>query len=158
MEVKLKKFLGVAAALAAFAAFPAHADSTTVWFVPGPVDLRAGPDNTFPVVATIPAQAHMDLEGCLSGWTWCDVSWNGQRGWVSGHDIESIYQNKTSYVTELGPTVNVPVVTYNTSTYWDTYYKTQPFYTKREEFVKWEPAPSVPPPSEPPAQSSATTP
>ena len=139
----MKKFFAIATA--AFLSFPvlaAHADTTTVWFVPGPVDLRAGPDAAFPVVVTVPAQAHMDLQGCLQGWTWCDVSWNGDRGWVSGRDIESIYQNKTSYVTDIGETEKIPVLTYSTDTYWDSYYRKAPFYTQREHFLEWKPVPT----------------
>jgi uncharacterized protein YraI len=127
----------------------AHADTTTVWFVPGPVDLRSGPDESFPIVASIPSKEHMELEGCLQNWTWCDISWNGQRGWVSGHAIEAIYQNKTSYVADIASTANVPVITYNTGTYWDTHYRTAPFYTQREHYIHWTPALS---------SSSASTP
>jgi len=146
----MRKIIALAGvACLALAASAANASTTTtIWFVPGSVDLRAGPDETFPVVATIPPNAHMDLEGCLSGYTWCDVSWNDERGWVSGRNIEAINQNKTVDLTDLAPEVKVPVVTYNTASYWDTYYKTTPFYVKREKYITWEPAP---------AASSATT-
>jgi uncharacterized protein YraI len=129
----MKKLTVLASILTIFAATPAMADS--VWFVKDTVDLHAGPDTTFPVVASIPAEAHMQLEGCIHTWNWCDVSWNGQRGWVSGDDIQSVYENKPMVVTKIGPTMHVPVVTYDTQTYWDTYYKTAPFYTQRERYV-----------------------
>ena len=68
----MRKIIALAGvACLALAASAANASTTTtIWFVPGSVDLRAGPDETFPVVATIPPNAHMDLEGCLSGYTW----------------------------------------------------------------------------------------
>jgi uncharacterized protein YraI len=147
----MKKLFMLTGAVLTLSGFAAHAETTTtIWFVPGTVQLRAGPDMSFPVVASIPSNERMALEGCLQGWSWCDVNWNGQRGWVSGKDIEAIHQNKTVRLSEIvSPPVQVPVVTYNTAAYWDTYYKTTPFYTKRQEFFRWEPAP---------ASSSATSP
>ena len=56
----------------------------------------------------------------------------------SGGQVETTYQDKPSYVVDAGPTLKVPVVTYDTNTYWDSNYRSAPFYTQRERYVQWE--------------------
>ncbi len=44
--------------------------------------LRAGPDPANAVVATMPANAVIDVEGCIRGSYWCRVNYGGITGWA----------------------------------------------------------------------------
>lgn len=68
-----------AAALAAPAAASAATGHTT-----GSVNLRAGPGTQYGRIAVIPAGARVEVFGCSS---WCTVSYQGYRGWVSAKYI-----------------------------------------------------------------------
>ena len=46
------------------------------------VNLRAGPDRSFPLVTWFPPRTQVRVFGCTTGWRWCDVAARGWRGWV----------------------------------------------------------------------------
>jgi uncharacterized protein YraI len=46
------------------------------------VNLRSGPDRTFPLVTWFPAGTPVTVVGCLDGYRWCDVISGPNRGWV----------------------------------------------------------------------------
>lgn len=63
------------------------------------LNLRTGPGENYPVATVIAASTAVDVQGCLAGSSWCQVTYNGQQGWAS-----------SSYLSTLS---NMPVVTYN---------------------------------------------
>ncbi|MEL6622228.1 MAG: SH3 domain-containing protein, partial [Pseudomonadota bacterium] len=67
------------ASTAASAATPAVATTN--------VNLRAGPSTHFPVVKVVPAGARLVTFGCVKGYTWCDVSFAGNRGWLAARYV-----------------------------------------------------------------------
>jgi uncharacterized protein YraI len=103
-------------------------------FIVGQTDLRAGPDEQFPSVDMLPAGAQVEVFGCLSGNVWCDVGFQQDRGWVSGQDLEVMYQSNRVKVVEVQTEV-VPVVTFQVATYWDQYYRSKPFFRDRDRFA-----------------------
>ena len=36
----------------------------------------------------IPPGADMKISGCTQGFIWCDVAWNGNRGWIAGRFLD----------------------------------------------------------------------
>jgi hypothetical protein len=44
------------------------------------VNLRQGPGTTYTIITTIPAGAPIEVSGCQG--QWCQVSWQGQNGYV----------------------------------------------------------------------------
>ena len=58
-------------------------------YVTGNVNLRAGPDPSYPLIDRIPAGTEVDVQGCTDGWEWCDVinANDGSRGWIAGNFI-----------------------------------------------------------------------
>ena len=48
-------------------------------YTTGNVNLRAGPDSGYPLIDTLPAGAPLSIQGCTSGWEWCDVICQGVR-------------------------------------------------------------------------------
>jgi hypothetical protein len=43
------------------------------------VNMRAGPDNSAPVILVVPGRRHVEVIGCDY---WCEVVYNGKRGWI----------------------------------------------------------------------------
>src|SRR5947209_3490973 len=74
------------------------------------VSLKAGPGPGFPVVDRIPAGARVNVHGCISGGRWCDVSWDGERGWVSARYLEYYFRNRYVYLPDYYDVAEVPVV------------------------------------------------
>lgn len=116
--------LGAASALALASSGAWAATAVTV----SSLNLRAGPATGYPVVTTLPASARLVSYGCLGDMTWCDVSWNGQRGWVSSSYIRVIYHAEPVVVTVTSaPIIGVGVVAFDYG-YWQRYYVGRPWY------------------------------
>lgn len=96
--------------------------------------LRAGPGPQYPYVDRLPSGASVTVFGCLRGRVWCDISFQGDRGWVSGQDLEIFFHSRRVRIVEVTP-VFVPVVTFEVSTYWDRYYRSKPFFAQRDRFA-----------------------
>ena len=66
-----KLFLALCAGAGVFAAGSAFAKTP----VTSPATVFSGPGSTYPVVAQIPAGAHVDVMNCYGGWNqgWCQV-------------------------------------------------------------------------------------
>lgn len=95
------------------------------------VNLRAGPSTSYPAVTTIAAGSSVNIHGCLSGYSWCDVTWRHNRGWVSSHFLQARYQSRRVRVVEAAP----PIISFNFSTYWSNNYRHRSFYRDR---TRWE--------------------
>jgi uncharacterized protein YraI len=98
--------------------------------------LFAGPDSQFPPVDQVPAGTSVQVNGCLTGYTWCDVSFQNDRGWISGQALEILYQSRRVRVVEITPDiVIVPFVSFEFHTYWDEHYRDRPFYGERDRYA-----------------------
>jgi uncharacterized protein YraI len=99
------------------------------------LNLRAGPGPAYPVIVTIPTNAIVNIYGCDAALTWCDIDFNGNRGW-----------SYAAYLTYGGavtaplpapmPLPQVvqnppPTVVYDQEAYFNTYYQNQTFYNDR---------------------------
>jgi uncharacterized protein YraI len=121
----MKSLLGVALAL------PVAAHAATA-YTNANVNMRAGPNPEFPLVATIPAGAPVYVNGCIAGYTWCDVTVNGyDRGWIYADYLSYPYQNQPVTIISGGPTLGLPIVTFSIGNYWDSYYRQRPWYSNR---------------------------
>ena len=103
-------------------------------FIVAATDLRAGPDDQFPPVDQMQAGAEVEVFGCLQGNIWCDVAFQQDRGWVSGQDLEVVYQSQRVKAVEVQVEV-VPLVTFEVATYWDRHYHDKPFFKDRDRFA-----------------------
>lgn len=120
----------LAASLVATMAVPSIAAAQDA-IVTTDLNMRAGPSTSFPVVDVIPESAPVDVHGCLTGYSWCDVSSQGNRGWVSSSYLS--YAANGSYVPlmEYTSDVEIPIIAYSVGSYWDTYYRDRPWYGER---------------------------
>ena len=89
------------------------------------VNLRAGPDRSFPLVTWFPPRTQVRVLGCTAGWRWCDVSARGWRGWVSSRYLANV------------PRGRVPVVSFSVGPYWDAHFRNRPWYASRSSWESW---------------------
>lgn len=101
------------------------------------VSMRAGPGTGFPMVNSIPGGAEVDIHGCLRGDAWCDVSWSGDRGWVSSEYLEYLYRDRYVYLPDYFNTIDVPIVPFVLSSYWGSYYSGRPWYRRRAHWTDY---------------------
>jgi len=104
-------------------------------YVVADVNLRAGPDVDYPPITLLPAGAPVLIEGCIEGWTWCDVIAGPDRGWIAGTYLEEAYGGNRVIVTDYGASIGIPVVAFSLGAYWGHYYRGRPWYHDR---VRWE--------------------
>jgi uncharacterized protein YraI len=120
----------MAAALMAGTALPNTASAqdavTTV-----DLNMRAGPSTAFPVVDVIPDSAPVDVHGCVDGYSWCDVTAAGSRGWVSASYLSYMRGDNYLPLVEYVEEYDVPIVTFSVGSYWDNYYRARPWYAER---------------------------
>lgn len=130
--------LPMAAALMAGTAMPIAASAQDA-ITRADLNMRAGPSTAFPVVDVIPESAPVDVHGCVRGYTWCDVTSAGSRGWVSASYLS--YARSGSYVplAEYGPEIDLPIIAFSVGSYWDNYYRGRPWYAERTRWRdRWQ--------------------
>jgi uncharacterized protein YraI len=125
-----------AAVLVAGAAFlPSAAAQAATAFTTGSAEMRAGPDYDYPVVRVIRDDRAVEVFGCLNDWSFCDVGYHSDRGWVAGDDLAVDYRSRRWSIVEGGPYIGLGFVTFSFGSYWDNYYRGRPFYHDR---ARWE--------------------
>ena len=126
--------LSVASLSLAFSALAYAQDG----YVTGNVNLRAGPDPSYPLVDQLPAGTGVSVQGCTSGWEWCDVinQNDGNRGWIAGNFIQYEYQEQPVLLSDYGAQIGIPIVAFSLGLYWDNYYRGRPFYGQREQWYR----------------------
>jgi uncharacterized protein YraI len=112
------------------------------------VNMRAGPDVQYPVVQVVPVNSWISVQGCTTGWQWCDVIAGPNRGWIAGTYIAYMYNSQPVYVADYGAQIGIPIVSFVIGTYWGRYYLNRPFYRDR---ARWYARPiPIRPPARPP--------
>jgi uncharacterized protein YraI len=127
-------------------------------FITHSVSVYAGPDDSYPAVAELDADAPVQVMGCLDDWSWCDVAFEDNRGWVYAPDVIYYYEGGYVPLYTYAPSLGIPVVQFTIGVYWDRYYRERPWYAHREEWMHREPPhhrPPGPPPSVSPPPRSA---
>ncbi|NIF98307.1 SH3 domain-containing protein, partial [Burkholderia sp. Ax-1720] len=149
-----KQFIGavLAGMIAVFAA-PSLAQTPAVTSMT--VNLYAGPAGDYPVVAQLPAGASVTVMGCVSGYSWCDVSLPGLRGWAYGRYLSYPYQGASVPLSNYGATIGLPVVTFALGAYWGSYYRDRPWFGNQSRWNRHPgPRPGPPPAIRPPGHGA----
>lgn len=119
-------------------AMPAAAAAQTA-IVTTDLNLRAGPSVEFPVVIMLPEDSRVRVHGCITDYDWCDVSWDGARGWVNGSYLQHRYRDRDVVLSEYGSELDIPIITFRVGTYWDSYYRGRPWYGQRTRWIgRWD--------------------
>lgn len=118
----------IAAITAAGLAVPATAAPARPGYVTAAVNLRAGPGTGFPAVDTIPGGARVDIHGCLSGYVWCDVGFDGERGFVNSNYLQFLYRGRRVLVIDYADEIGFPIIDFDIGSYWGHYYRHRGFY------------------------------
>jgi uncharacterized protein YraI len=137
--------LGLAALLLAIP-FAASAQDA---FTTRSVNVRAGPDTSYPAVATLGGGAPVEIMGCLDDWSWCDVVFGPNRGWVYAPNLSYVYQGARVPFYTYAPSFGIPIIAFSLGSYWDRYYRGRSWYGRRDYWERREPRhirPAGPPP------------
>jgi uncharacterized protein YraI len=126
-----RQILSMAAVIGAAFAISQNAAAADDARVTVDLNMRAGPATSFPVVDVIPDNGHVTVFGCIDGYDWCDVSWQGTRGWVAANYLRFAYRDRYVPIIEYSDYAEVPVIAFSVGPYWDTYYRNRPWYHRR---------------------------
>ena len=123
------------------------------------VNLRAGPSIEYPMVATLPPGAAVEVFGCEENYGWCDVQLGPDRGWVDAAYLQMAAPSGPVIVADSGVVLGVPIVAFTFGTYWDRWYRGRPWYSRRPYYYNYwnryphgrpPPPPHMRPPMRPP--------
>ena len=114
------------------------------------VNLYAGPASDYPIVAQIPGGAPVTVMGCVAGYSWCDISVPGVRGWVYGGYLNYPYQGTAVPLLKYGAMIGLSIVAFSLATYWNNYYRDRPWYNNQSRWMRHSPPPRRGPPPRPP--------
>lgn len=76
------------------------------------LNLRAGPAGNQQILAVIPANGEVMVDGCLEAANWCQVNYDGTMGWAYGEYLNATMQDQQVVVIENRDTLSLPAVTY----------------------------------------------
>jgi len=128
--------LVLAALPAAAWSYPAYTTKTA--------HLRAGPARDYPVVAVLAQGTALDVQGCLSDFSWCDVIALGDRGWLYAGNIDYVYDGAPVTILDYGPELGIGIIGFSLGEYWDNHYRGRPWYHDRDDWIH-RPRPVQPP-------------
>jgi uncharacterized protein YraI len=95
------------------------------------VNLRAGPGTYYPALLVVPSHAPIAILGCLGDYTWCDVLFQGNRGWMRSIYLQGWYSGYYYSLRDYAPRLGYRVVSFDLGPYWDANYRGRPFYADR---------------------------
>lgn len=128
-----------AAAFCALLVAPSVADAAVRGYATANVNMRSGPSTGYPAVTVIPVGAPVTIYGCMSSVNWCDVVFDGGRGWVSGNYVQAAYRSSRTYVApDYYSGMGIPLVTFDVDRYWGTYYRDRNFYRDRDRWRRYD--------------------
>jgi uncharacterized protein YraI len=139
--------MAIAAVLA-----PAPVDAQYYGYATRNVNVRAGPDRSYPLVGWVQAGAEVEIFGCLESWRWCDIQAGVYRGWAYTGFIAYPYDGGWATIRDIGPESGLPLLAFELDVYWNAWYTTWPWFAQWPWWVSRPPiyVPPWRPPARPP--------
>jgi uncharacterized protein YraI len=106
MQIKSTIFMAAVTA-AVISAAPASAATLAAAMIP--LNIRSGPGPQYSVIGAIPTRGQATVLGCVAGSLWCQVSYNGQLGWVYSQYLSAQFSGRSLIVAEHLNDVRPPV-------------------------------------------------
>ena len=106
-----RKSIMLVAVTATAAAFSASVSAATLAAATIPLNIRSGPGPQYAVVGAIPTRGEATILGCIQGSLWCQVSYNGRRGWAYSQYLTARLSGRSLIVAEHLNDI-APAVTY----------------------------------------------
>ena len=114
------------------------------------VHLRAGPSIEYPSVALLGRGTTVEVFGCEEGYGWCDAQIGSQRGWVDAAYLMAQGPSGAVVIAGSGVVLGLAVTPFVFNTYWGSYYRTMPWYARRDYYYGyWNRYPHGRPPPPP---------
>lgn len=120
----------------------ANAQAQTAYITTN-ANLRAGPDVGYPRVLTVPSGVSVQIYGCINDWSWCDIAWRGQRGWISGALLGYNHSGRRVPVSGYGAQLGLPIVSFVFDSYWNDHYRNSAWYGNRDRWRTHQPGKAV---------------
>lgn len=109
------------------------------------VHVRAGPARDYPVVAVLPPDATVTIEGCLSNYTWCEVLFDdATHGWVYAGNLMEDWNGNNVAILNYGNAISPEILTFSIGAYWGAYYQDRPWYRDRQTWIDRHERPHAP--------------
>jgi uncharacterized protein YraI len=134
MKMKYATGAAVGAAIALAAVSPAQAQ--TLAYASQGITMRAGPDASYPAVAYVPPGAQVAVQGCLSGYSWCDVTAGYERGWVWAAGLNYPYRGRYVALPSIASVVGLGILSFALNDYWGEHYRSRPWYGQRFHYSR----------------------
>jgi hypothetical protein len=99
----------------------------------------------------MPPGDSVEILGCVTGWSWCDILWRGYRGWAAGRYLQVLYRSQPSPVYLYGGAIGIPFINFSINLYWNEHYRSWPFFNELPRFGGYGPPSYRPGPPPPPA-------
>ena len=115
-------------------ALAAPAWSAGYAYVQGAVHLRAGPRIGYPIIMVLGMGSRVYVHGCVSDYSWCDVTADGMRGWVSASYLDYPYGGGYVPVIDYGPALGIGIISFSIISYWGNHYRHRPWYGERHHY------------------------
>jgi uncharacterized protein YraI len=126
----LRSLTALLALIAAVAAVPRPAAAQQIAYaVPGTTNVRAGPGTQYPVITQVYGGERVDVYGCLSDYSWCDIFAHGIRGWMYAPRLQFVYGGSYVRVPEYYRYFGAPIIRFDFG-YWDRWYSDYPWYRR----------------------------
>jgi len=128
--MRLRRALLMGGFLVAGALAPALAEGQYYGYATRNVNVRSGPDRSYPLVGWLQEGTEVEIFGCLDTWRWCDIQGGVYRGWVYSGFVTYPYEGGWATILEIGPESGLPILSFTLDVYWNSYYLTWPWYSQ----------------------------
>jgi uncharacterized protein YraI len=130
-----KKCFMAAGVIAAAFLVPVQVMAAFIAITSTALNLRVGPGTSYGIIAVIPQGHTVEVFGCLTDYSWCDVDWEGLRGWVAARYL--LRPGDAVYLPAWAPAVGLPVVIFSFEIYHDRHYRKRPWHKRRHWHGRW---------------------